>query len=95
LAEAITIISRVHNIYNGGTGIIKEDGSKVWYSKYINYAINNGLIAAEASLRLRHSVQPGPARRIDPGPEQRIRRYASCSPLFSMHPVCRFFNNGM
>lgn len=44
LAEAITIISRVHNIYNGGTGIIKEDGSKVWYSKYINYAINNGLI---------------------------------------------------
>lgn len=43
LAEAITIVSRIHSIYNGGTGIIEGSSSLEWYSKYVDYAVNNGI----------------------------------------------------
>lgn len=43
LAEAITLVSRIHSIYNGGTGIIEENSSSEWYSKYVDYAINSGI----------------------------------------------------
>lgn len=44
LAEAITLISRVHNIYNGGTGIIEDNDSSEWFSKYVDYAVDNKLL---------------------------------------------------
>ena len=43
LAEAITIVSRIHSIHNRGTGNIEESSSLEWYSKYVDYAVNNGI----------------------------------------------------
>ncbi|MDW5299845.1 MAG: S-layer homology domain-containing protein [Sedimentibacter sp.] len=44
LAEAITLVSRVHSIYNGGTGIIEDNDSSEWFSKYVDYAVDNELL---------------------------------------------------
>lgn len=44
LSEAITLVSRVHDIYNGGDGVIEYEGSsKEWYAAYVDFAIKNGL----------------------------------------------------
>ena len=42
VAEAITMASRVHAIYNGKE-IAKVEGGK-WYDMYVNYALANGII---------------------------------------------------
>ncbi len=41
--ELITLISRVHNIYNGGSGVFEQVDP--WYAVYRFYAIRHGLIA--------------------------------------------------
>lgn len=42
VAEAITMASRVHSIYNGKQ--IAKTGSK-WYDMYVSYAVSNGIIS--------------------------------------------------
>lgn len=42
VAEAVTMASRVHAIYNGLSEVPKTDG-KNWYDMYINYAVKNGM----------------------------------------------------
>ncbi|NCB42580.1 MAG: S-layer homology domain-containing protein [Clostridia bacterium] len=43
LSEVIAMASRLHNIYNGGSGEFSQ--GPLWYSIYVNYAISNGIIA--------------------------------------------------
>lgn len=45
IAEALSIASRVHEIYYGGDGIMNKMGSK-WYDGAIIYAIDNNIIKA-------------------------------------------------
>ncbi|MCL2124461.1 MAG: S-layer homology domain-containing protein [Oscillospiraceae bacterium] len=45
ISEAIKMAAVVHNIYNGGTGEF-EQGSP-WYGVYVDYAVENGIIAAD------------------------------------------------
>lgn len=45
LAETLTIACRLHEIYNGGDGVIGQSTSP-WYQVYVNYAIDNGIIDA-------------------------------------------------
>ncbi len=42
ISHIITMASRIHNIYNGGTGVF-TNGSP-WYQNYVNYAIESGII---------------------------------------------------
>jgi len=44
IAEAVTLAARVHSIYNGGDGVFAQ--SSPWYKVYVDYAIDNGIIAA-------------------------------------------------
>ena len=44
IREALAIASRVHNIYNDGTGVFTQ-GSP-WYQVYVDYAIANNIINA-------------------------------------------------
>jgi hypothetical protein len=46
LAEAITLIARVHHIYNGGDGSVSDEVTPDWYGKYVNYAVDNDLFLA-------------------------------------------------
>lgn len=46
LAEAITMASRVNNIYNGGDSVIQNDGSGTWYGGSVKYAIEKGIITS-------------------------------------------------
>jgi hypothetical protein len=46
LAEAITLVARVHHIYNGGDGSVSEEVTPDWYGKYVNYAVDNNLFLA-------------------------------------------------
>lgn len=46
LAETITLVARVHHIYNGGDGTVSEEVTPDWYGKYVNYAIDNDLFLA-------------------------------------------------
>jgi hypothetical protein len=48
LAEAVTIAARVHSIYNGGGGAFVQGNP--WYQVYVDHAIANGIIAANAFL---------------------------------------------
>lgn len=45
LAEAISMACRIHDIYNGGDGTIKNVGSK-WYDGAVIYAVDNEIIEA-------------------------------------------------
>ena len=42
VAQGITLASRIHNIYNGGTGEFTQ--GDVWYQVYVDYAIENGFV---------------------------------------------------
>lgn len=44
IAEAITLASRLNNIYYGNTYVFV--GGDVWYQTYVDYAIKNGIIKA-------------------------------------------------
>lgn len=41
-AEAVTVAARVHNLWNGGNGILPE--STPWYNSAIEYSVANGLL---------------------------------------------------
>lgn len=43
IAEAVTLASRIHNIYSGGTGNFAPDAEQ-WFKPYVNYAVDNGII---------------------------------------------------
>ncbi len=43
LSETLTIACRLHEIYNGGDGVI-EGSSSPWYQTYVDYAVKNGII---------------------------------------------------
>lgn len=45
IAEAISISTRIHEIYHGGDGIMEKIGSK-WFDGAVIYAIDNGIIKA-------------------------------------------------
>lgn len=47
LAEALTIASRVHNIYNGGNGILDTSVGQKWYDGIVTYATSNGIVKAD------------------------------------------------
>lgn len=42
LSEVIAMASRLHNIYNNGSGNFSQ--GPLWYSIYVNYALSNGII---------------------------------------------------
>lgn len=42
VAEAVTVAARVHNLWNGGNGILPE--STPWYNSAIEYCVANGLL---------------------------------------------------
>lgn len=42
VAQGITLASRIHNIYNGGTGEFTQ--GEPWYQVYVDYAIENGFV---------------------------------------------------
>jgi len=44
LAQALAVAARVHSIYNTGTQDFRQGA--VWYQVYVDYAIANGIIAA-------------------------------------------------
>ncbi len=46
IAEAITLASRLHNIYYGGTYTFVP--GNVWYQTYVDYAIHNGIIFSDS-----------------------------------------------
>lgn len=47
IAEAVTMASRIHNIYtNGGENIRKATSGEAWYQPYLDYAYSNGIIRA-------------------------------------------------
>jgi len=46
IAEAIAIAARVRSIYSGGSGEFAQ--GSVWYQTYVDYAIANGIISANA-----------------------------------------------
>lgn len=46
LAEAITLVARVHHIYYGGDGTVSDEVTPDWYGKYVNYAVDNDLFLA-------------------------------------------------
>jgi hypothetical protein len=46
LAEAVAIASRVHEVYNGGDGVIPSTGTK-WYDGSVAYAIENGIVKSD------------------------------------------------
>ncbi len=46
IAEAITLASRLHNIYYGGTYTFVP--GNVWYQTYVDYAIYNGIIYSDS-----------------------------------------------
>lgn len=43
LAEALAMASRAHEIFNGGDGVIENQGTN-WYDVFVSYAVNNGII---------------------------------------------------
>lgn len=43
IAETLTLACRIHNIYNGGDGILGYN-SNSWYDPYVQYAISNNFI---------------------------------------------------
>lgn len=47
VAEALTIASRVHDAYNAKGTTFTQDGEH-WYDNYVKYAIDNGIIKADA-----------------------------------------------
>lgn len=42
-AETIKLAALIHDIYNGGTGRLLQDGTP-WYQGYVNYAVDKGII---------------------------------------------------
>jgi len=46
LAEAITMASRVYNIYNGGDGSFDTSSGEKWYDGIVAYAIENKIISS-------------------------------------------------
>ena len=44
IAKAVTIVARVHNIYNVSNGIFTQGST--WYKVYVDYCIANGIIGA-------------------------------------------------
>ena len=47
VAEAITIAARVHDAYNAKGTAFSQNGAN-WYDEYVKYAIDNGIIKADA-----------------------------------------------
>ena len=47
LAEAITMASRVHNIYAGSSGVFDTTTGANWYDSIVQYAVKNSIIKAE------------------------------------------------
>ena len=47
VAEAVTIAARVHDAYNAKGTTFSQNGAN-WYDEYVKYAINNGIIKADA-----------------------------------------------
>ena len=45
LAECLAIASRMHSIYNGGSGTFTQ-GADIWYQVYADYCAANGIIKA-------------------------------------------------
>jgi len=43
IAEAITLVARIHSIYNTGKSDFTQ--GEIWYQVYVDYAIANGIIA--------------------------------------------------
>ncbi len=46
LAEAITMASRVYNIYNGGDGTLDTSSGNNWYDGIVSYAVSKNIIKA-------------------------------------------------
>ena len=46
IAEAIKLAAVLHSIYNSGSCSV-ENGSTNWYSTYVDYALENGIIDSE------------------------------------------------
>ena len=48
IAEAIKIAAVIHNIYTGGGGVFENsNANESWYVRYVDYAIENGIINAD------------------------------------------------
>jgi len=45
LAETLALAARLHHIYNGGDGVFTQDSP--WYQVYVNYALENDIIAVD------------------------------------------------
>ena len=50
ICQIITMAARIHNIYNGGTGVFPS-GSP-WYQPYVDYAVQNSIISADYGFDL-------------------------------------------
>ena len=46
LAEVITMASRIHCIYTNGTDTIQQGTASSWYTPYVDYAVENGIVEA-------------------------------------------------
>ena len=47
VAEAVTIAARVHDAYNAKGTAFSQNGAN-WYDEYVKYAVDNGIIKADA-----------------------------------------------
>ena len=47
VAEAVTIAARVHDAYNAKGTTFSQNGAN-WYDEYVKYAVDNGIIKADA-----------------------------------------------
>ena len=47
VAEAVTIAARVHDAYNAKGTAFSQNGAN-WYDEYVQYAVDNGIIKADA-----------------------------------------------
>jgi hypothetical protein len=47
IAEAITVAARVHSIYATGRAVTSAMMSNPWYKPFVDYAVDNGIIASD------------------------------------------------
>ncbi len=56
ICQIITMAARIHNIYNGGTGVFPS--GTPWYQPYVDYAVQNSIIPSNYGYDLNTDYAP-------------------------------------
>ena len=92
VAEALAIADRIHQIYTTGKSTLKSAGGDQWYRPYVDYALQNRILAEGDFTDYTRSATRGEVARIfaDALPPAELHAINDIGVLTGSGPDCRF-----